>query len=187
MKLPTHNPTVSPEEELPKVQEMLYKHAWEFSRQYPVSYEVCLGIAYEAFILACYDYQADRGAKFSTWCYFSVWTRLKDMVMKASAEPLEFFSELTDMETGYNQFVQNSPYHFKEMVEDVMHDIQSEAQEVLSMFLEVPKEIIAEVNTPTRLVRYVKRKFLEQKGRTAEDFDSAMQAIQLRLQMEWND
>lgn len=166
---------VDPETQFPQVEKMLYKLAWKFANQYPVTFEEAKSEAYFAFMLACQNYNPKKG-KFSTWCYFSVWCKLKDMVMKGASDPLTFV-EIKEELLG------EAPPEKAESL-DMVEDLSEDAREIISLIVETPQEILNEVSSPKTLLKRVKS-FLVQMGRSIEAVDRADREIRQRFQAAW--
>ena len=92
---------IDPQIEFPKVEKMLCSLAWKVAQACPVTFEESRSEAYLAFMLACQTYDSRRGSKFSSWCYFKVWTSLRSWITKRTRDPLictEMNDELKEKE-----------------------------------------------------------------------------------------
>jgi len=169
---------INPEEMLPQVQKMLYSQAWKFAKTYPITFEECLSEAYFAFMKACEDYQPERGQKFSSWCYYWVWCKLKDLVMKRTKDPLEFV-EINDDLLG------EAPPAISPSLE-IVAELSSDAQEIVALVLETPAELLGGAPaTAKQLLRRVKDYLVEHCGRSKDDVDAATLEISSRLRASW--
>lgn len=167
---------IDPEVEFPKVQKMIYGLAWRTSQAYPISYDECLSEAYMAFMRACGDYQPKRGTKFSSWVYFWVWTKLKDLVMKRSKEPLEFV-DINEELVGAAPPVQIESL-------ELIDDLSSDAKEIISLLIETPRELLGMAMTPKQLMSKVKGHMIK-KGRNPKQVEKAHKELCNRFQEAW--
>lgn len=126
---------------------MLYKLAWK-AKTPRFSYEEAQSEAFLAFMLACYSYDPGRGALFSSWCYFKVWTHLKSHKAKLAKDRLVFM-ELNEELVGA---VPACRRIFLEMLDDLSGD----AREMISLMTNPPKEVLASSPlTPQELLESV--------------------------------
>jgi hypothetical protein len=128
----TATPTIDPDIALPQVEKMLYKLAWKTAQSYPVPFEEAKSEAYYAFVRACQDFRPDKGTKFSSWCYFWVWTHLKTFVMRRSGDPLTFV-EIDDDLCG------EAPLEVSAEI-SLVKDLPNDARELFSLLCEAPRE-----------------------------------------------
>lgn len=166
-------PTIDPTEEFPKVENMLYQLAWKTAQAYPVPFEEARSEAYYAFMRACADFKPDRGSKFSSWCYFWVWTHLKTFVTKRTVDPLVFI-EVKESLLG------EAPPERSEALE-MLEDLSEDAKEIITLLIETPRELIGLAMTPKQLLKKVKE-HLVAKGKARDRVDRAAEEIRLRLQ-----
>lgn len=178
---------VNPDEELPKVERMLCDLAWRTALAYPVLFEEAKSEAYYAFMRACEQFDRTRGSKFSTWCYFWVWTHLKTFVTRRSVDPLYFTDTLPE------EAASEEPSKFRECLEEVINDLSEDAKEIMSLLLETPKELMnrksksrkAPVVTPHQLLRQVKNFLIERRKWDKQEVDTALDQLRRRLRWEW--
>jgi len=126
----TATPTIDPDVALPQVEKMIFSLAWKTAQTYPVPFEEAKSEAYYAFVRACHDYRPNKGTKFSSWCYFWVWTRLKDMVMARSKDPHVFVEIDDDLCGGEAPEI------------SLVKDLPSDARELFSLLCGAPKECL---------------------------------------------
>jgi DNA-directed RNA polymerase specialized sigma subunit len=175
MKTTTPN-NIDPSVEFPKVEKMLYNLAWKTAETYPITFEDAKSEAYWAFMKACQDYNPDRGQKFSSWCYFWVWTRLKDVITFRTKDPLTFIEIDEDL-------LGEAPPTQSESLE-VIESLSSEAREIVAMLLESPKELIGQVTTTNRLLNRVKD-YMVRKGIKKDRVEEAVTEITIALRQSW--
>jgi hypothetical protein len=73
----------------------------------------------------------------------------------------------------------------KEMMEDVIYDLSADAQELLSLLLDTPAEILSGMRpTPKQLLNRVK-KFLLASGRDACKLESAYRELKVCFRWAW--
>lgn len=167
---------VDPIEMFPKVEKMICKFAWQYSETYPVSFEEARSEAYYAFMRACADYRPEEKTKFSSWCYFWIWTHLKTWITKRTVEPITF------MEINEEMVGTATPDRAESL--ELVDDLSEDAKEIISLILETPSEISASVVTVRRLLGEIKR-YLVKKGRSKKRVESAHKEICVRFQSAW--
>jgi hypothetical protein len=184
---------IDPQIEFPKVEKMLCSLAWKVAQACPVTFEESRSEAYLAFMLACQTYDSRRGSKFSSWCYFKVWTSLRSWITKRTRDPL-ICTEMNDELTGF------APEQRGEIM-DMIGGLSEDAQEIISLLLETPAEIL-EVGrissgprrgqsldlgnkmTPKQLLARVKE-YLRSKGLDKRRIERAQREIELRFWEVW--
>lgn len=174
-----HMMLINPETEFPNVEKMLYNLAWKTANTYPVTFEEARSEAYWAFMNACRDFNPTKakGSKFSSWCYFWVWTHLKTFVTKRSVDPLCFVEMNEDL-------VGTAPAERSESL-DLIEDLSEDAKEIISLLLETPEELIGMSLTTRQLVKGVKNYLVKKKKRNKEKVDKAFEEARIHLQEAW--
>lgn len=167
--------TIDPEVELKNNHTMIHGLCWKFAQTYPIDYDTCLSEAYFAFVKACADFNPDKGMKFSSWCYYWVWCKLKDLVMKRSKAPK--WEEIDEETVGEAPPV-SSPCL------EVVEDLSEDAQEIISLILETPAELSEGLTNAKDLLRRVKS-YLVQQGKSKVVVDRAHQEITIKFQEVW--
>lgn len=169
---------IDPEQAFPEVEKMLYDLAWKCSNAYPVTFEEARSEAYYAFVRSCQDYDPDKskGAKFSTWCYFWVWTQLKTFITKRSADPLCFIEINEDASALFGE----APNLNSESLE-MFDDLSDEAKEIIALLIETPQEILGTAPLPAKHLLARVKGYLEMAGREKKVLDAAVEEIRLRL------
>lgn len=167
---------INPEEEFPKVEKMLYRLAWNTANAYPVTFDEAKSEAYFAFMRACQDYNPNKGSKFSSWCYFWVWTHLKTFVTKRTVDPLEFI-EIKEELLG------EAPPERSDLLE-LAGELSNDAQEMIAMLIEIPDELHGVSMTAKQLMKRVKE-HLVKKGKDRKRVDLAHQEICLCFRSAW--
>lgn len=81
---------INPKREFPKVEKMLYKLAWDFSKRYGMPFEEARSEAYAGYMKACNNFQEGKGSQFSSWCYMVTWGYLKSFIMHRASDRLVF-------------------------------------------------------------------------------------------------
>ncbi len=168
---------VDPETVLPDVEKIIFQLAHRFSNTYPITYDECLSEGYLAFMKACMDYKPDRKTKFSSWVYYWVWTKLKDLVMKRSKEPLDFI-EIDEEHLG--EAAPTRPAYL-----DFVEDLSYDARDIIQMLVETPKELLSVATTPKQLLNKIKEHMVERHGYKPSEVNRAVEEIRLVLQEEW--
>jgi len=170
---------VDPIVEFPKVEKILYKVAWNFSQNYPITFEECKSEAYYAFMKACEDYKPERGQKFSSWAYYWAWCKLKDLVMRRSAEPLDF------MEINEELLGAAPPAQIESL--ELIDDLSADAKEIISLLVESPAELISlgAPMTAKQLMKKVKEYLVEECGKDKKVVEAAHKELQTRFQTAW--
>ena len=164
---------VDPEKEFPLVEKMLYSLAWKFSTTYPMPFDEAKSEAYYAFVKSCYDFNASKKMKFSSWVYYWVWCHLKNIVTKRTVEPIVF----VDMDENQEG---EAPVD-RALPKDAFADLTEDAKEIISLLLETPSELLGGKELgPVRLLDRV-RSHLKQKGKTEDELEWAEREITLRL------
>ena len=159
------------------VEKIVHKLAWDTAQRYPISYEESLSEAHLAFMKAVQSYNPERGTQFSSWCYFTVWTHLKDVVMKRSKERVFFIPEVTEEMAGEAPPTEAPSVQLaKELGED--------AKLLVEMLLETPEELIGRPLTPKRLLTEVK-KILHSKGWSWNRINDTVNQITTALRAAW--
>lgn len=166
---------IDPETALPTVEKMIYDQAWKCAQAYDIPFDECKSEAYSAFLGACRDFQPDKKMKFTSWCYYWIWCKLKDLVMKKAKDPLCFI-EIDD------DILPAKPVHSPTL--DILEDLSDDAQELVTLIVETPTELLCGVKTPLQLLTKVK-KYLVSKGKRKEDVDAAHREVELVLREEW--
>lgn len=167
--------TIDPVVEFPKVEKMLYSLAWKFSNQYPLTFEEARSEAYYGFMRACQDYDPARG-KFSTWVYYWAWCRLKDVVMKAAKDPLDFMEINDDILGGAEP-----P---KSMAMECLDDLSSDARELVDLLLETPGELVGLALGPERYLKRVKD-YMVKNGWSRSRIEKAVTEAQMTFRSAW--
>ncbi len=183
--------TVDPEKMFPQVEKMLYAQAWKFANSYPIPFEEAKAEAYFAFVRACHDYKKGRGSKFSSWCYYWVWTALKDLITKRSKDPHVFIDLMAEDEMERRQAeemigVESSVSgEFREFVEDIVTGLSDDAKELLHLILDAPAELLGgDRPTPKQLLVRVK-KFLLASGKEKCKLDLAHLELERCFREAW--
>lgn len=174
-------PVVDPDTAFPQVEKMIYDLCWKFSGTYPITFEECKSEAYYAFVKSCYDFKPERKMKFSTWCYYWVWCKLKDLVTFRSKDPMCF----VEMNDDHVSLFGEAPPQRSESLE-MIDDLSDDAKEIINLLIETPAEILGGASIPAKqlLVR-VKRYLEEHAGRSRKDLDKAHREIELRFREQW--
>lgn len=160
----------------PEVEKMIYKLAWKTAEAYPVTFEEARSEAYWAFMRSCEDFKPGRGAKFSSWCYYWVWTHLKTFVTKRTVDPLTFV-DIDDDLCGGAAPLRNDCL-------ELVSDLSEDAKEMISLFLETPAELVGVSMTPHQYMKRVK-KMMVTKGRDRKAVETAFLTLQSRFQEVW--
>ena len=163
---------MSIEEAYQNCEKMIYSLCWKFSSTYPVRFDDCLSLAHESFVEAFSSYNPKKGAKFSTWCHFSIWCKLKNSVIRGSKEPLDFreihdYEIVTELDPSY-QF-------------DILGELSADAKEIIELILEFPNGVLGSAPaTPFQLLNKV-RHHLINLGRKRSTIDTACAEIRAAL------
>jgi len=168
---------IDPATEFPKVEKMLYTLAWRTANTYPVSFEEARSEACYAFMRACQDYKSERGQKFSSWAYYWAWTKLKDLVIARSKDPLTFIEIEEDL-------LGEAPPERAESL-DLLEELSEDAREIVEMILETPEELIGVVMTPRRLLHRVKDYMVARKGKSRNQVNLAVDEITIKFRQAW--
>jgi len=170
---------VNPEEMFPLVEKMIYRLAWRTSETYPISFEEARSEAYAAFLCCCQDYKPDRKMKFTSACYYWIWTILKDLVMKRSADPLNFIEEEKDLVAlaGGKETLRVDSL-------DLAAELSEDAKEIIQLLVETPGELLEGVPTPKQLLSRVKTHLINQ-GRERGRIEKAHVELRSRFQEVW--
>lgn len=173
-----NKPVVDPDEMFPSVEKMIYDQCWKTAKAYPISFDECKSEAYMAFVKSCYDYNPAKGTKFTTWCYFWVWTKLKDLVMKRSADPIQFHEMNEEM-------VGEAPPTVSDSLE-LIPTFSQEAQEIIHYLLESPGEVLGHSTcSGQRFLAKVKAYLITKKGRDKQTVERAHQEIVMKFSAAW--
>ena len=174
--------TIDPSKELPGVEKIIYNLAWKYATTYPVTFEECLSEGYVEFMRCCSTYDPKRGSKFSSWVYFCVWCKLKDLVMKRSKDPLDFVP-LDDLIFGAAPHERNEAF-FAEQSEaflDLVQNLSQDAQEIIHLLIETSGEILGMAPIPPhRLWKRVRAHLIVQ-GKEITALDHAQEEIRAWL------
>lgn len=169
--------TIDPNVMLPQVENMLYDLAWRATKTYPVTFEEARSEVYYAFMMACGDFKPDRGAKFSSWCYFWVWTHLKTWITKRTVDPM--------VPTEINEELVGEAPPTTSPCLDAVGELSTDAQEIISLLVDTPAELLSrQTNTPLRLYHAVKKHLLAQ-GRSHEEVEKAKAEIEVKFRAIW--
>ncbi len=173
---------VDPNAVLPEVEQMLYNLSWKFAQTYPVPFEEAKSEAYYAFVRACADFDSERGSKFSSWCYYWVWTHLKTFVTKRTVDPLTFIeiNEETLGETSMEPISfpgESRLERLSDETQEIIKDLSGDAKEILELLLETTDEIAEGVTAAKRLLTGVKDR-LSSMGRDRQQTIAAVAEIQ---------
>jgi len=171
-----HMPAVDPDEELPKVEKLIFDLAWKFTKTYPIDFQEARREAYYAFVRACYDYNPSRGTKFSSWVYTWVWCHLKTLITKRTVEPLVFIEVKDEI------FGEAAPDRSPTL--DMIGDLSEDAKEIIKLLLETPGELLGSACTPKQLLHKVKN-YLVGKGRPKAEVDKAHKEIVQKFREAW--
>lgn len=184
-------PMVDPEKMFPEVEKMIYHQCWKFAKQYPITFDELKSEAYYAFTLACYDYKEGCGTKFSTWCNFWVWTKLKDLITARTKDPHVLVDMVADDELSRRQTEEllgeadTKSAQFNADLTDLMDLLTDDACELLEMILHAPKEVLAgDRPTPRQLVARI-RKHLVANGKTKVEVDEAHLELKEYFTHKW--
>lgn len=167
---------IDPIAEFPKVEKIIYNLAHRFSNTYPISYDECLSEGNMAYMKACADYNAARGQKFSSWVYYWVWCKLKDLVINRSKNKIEFVEANEETLGMAPPAVSN--HH--ELIEDLSQD----AKEIISLLTETPSELIGMSMTPKQFMKKVKE-YLVKMGRDKAQVNRAHEELRVRFNEVW--
>lgn len=166
---------IDPVAVFPEVEKIIYQLAHRFSNTYPISYEECLSEGYYAFMGACNDYNHKRKMKFSSWVYYWVWCKLKDLIMKRSKEPLDF--------VDIKEELLGEAAPDKSQIMELIEDLSDDAKEIVSMLIETPRELVGVAMTPGQFLKKVKAHMVRQ-GRCPQAVDKAHKELRNRFQGE---
>lgn len=168
---------ITPSEELPKVEKIIFSLAWRFTKTYPISYEECLSEGYMAFMKACQDYNPERGQAFSSWVYYWVWCKLKDLVTKRTRDP-HVFMEVNDDLLGEVEMLRSDAL-------DLFDDLSGDAKEIVQLILETPADLLGgQAVSAQGLLKKVKR-YLISKGRSPQALEDAHKEIKIKFNTAW--
>jgi len=173
---------IVPEEVLPSVEKMLHAMSWRYAKAYPVPYEECLSESYAAFMYACERFRPGKLTKFSSYCYFIVSCKLKDLVTSRTKDPLVFV-EIDDDLCG----AAPPPPEFKKQVEGVLKEVSADAACILDMLLETPMELLRgpmldEAQIVERVYQHLRRTV----GLDPTYFRRAMEELSQHLNRVWS-
>jgi hypothetical protein len=137
--------SIDPNEQLPKVLDLLRAVAWKFWRRSGVDFDELMSEAYFAFMRACETYKGDRGAKFSTWCQYKTSMHLTTYLTKRFNDRLVFVEEIVDemLPVQYTTALRNSLY-------DQTKDLSPEARKLIQLLVDSPQTDLA---TPAQVLR----------------------------------
>jgi hypothetical protein len=174
-----NNMTIDPDVQLPLVEKMLYDLAWRTANTYPVPFEEAKAEAYYAFVRACHDYNPTKakGSKFSSWCYFWVWTHLKTFVTKRSTDPL-LFVEPAELKDG------EAPSAWSPTLE-LVDELSEDAREIISLLLETPSDLLGGRSVTARQLLALVKKHLVEAGRSKVRVEKAHIEIETKFRAAW--
>lgn len=161
---------VNPKKEWPAVYRMLYKAAWRVSQVYYIPFETARSEVEYAFMKACWRFTGDRGAEFSTLCMFLANCRLRRLVMNRCED-----SRLMPTVPINEEILVFAPEQRSELLEMVA-GLSEDAQEIVSLLVETPKELVGMALTPRQFMKKVKM-YLMRKGRTRKELDRAQREL----------
>ena len=160
----------------PTVRDMIHKITWNFYITYGGEYDDWLGLAHEGFMKACQTYDPSRGMKFSSWCYYCLWTTLKDAQMKKARESLIFVPEEEAPEGSYRQ-----PVGWRLDLEEIRKKLIPEAEKILDYIIDIPEEIRAHATKPPVLIKKIKSFLKEKEGWREEQWERGMRNLKEAL------
>lgn len=166
-------PVVDPDEMFPQVEKLIYSLAHRFSQTYPLPFDDAKSEAYYAFVRACYDFQPGRKMKFSSWCYYWVWTRLKDVVTARTVDP-HCFMEMTD------DLVGQAPANINIALE-MFDDLSTDAKEIIALLIETPADLVCGQPISAKSLLPLVKTRMRGLGRSHQKVELAVEEIRLRL------
>lgn len=175
---------VDPTEMFPKVENLIYKQAWNFTNRYPISFEDAKSEAYYGFVKACYLYKPDGKRTFSSWCYFIIWCKLTDLVQRRAGDLLDFVEEPLGADVEDSELSKRFEQEVLSQLEEELSDL---AKVWLRMLLNTPKSLLRRCNhgehpTPTQLMDRLENHFIR-KGMKRATVRRARK--ELRTQVKW--
>lgn len=171
---------IDPEIEFPKVEKMMHKISWSFSRAYLIEYEDCIRECHFAFAKAATRYDSDRtvNSSFSTYlynlCQFALIDLVKSRVRRVKCDVLEDNMDVEAPEC-------RSPSL------ELLCDIGDDAKEILSLLLDTPHEILrGRRMSPRKLLKLVAGHLNWEKGPGSyPQIKKAIEEIRTTLQQGW--
>lgn len=180
----TQKHTLNLEQSFQEVEKLLYDLAWKYTRRYMIPFDDTKREVYWGFVKCYEQYDPARRASFSTACYFIAEMKLRTLVIhRTNEKPCDELNEETA------SFAPSERSECMEMIEDLSTD----AQELVRLLVETPKEIIGWAHewnpqvrpvSPMQLLKRVK-KYLVEKGRQKETLEAAEMEIRQRFQQVW--
>lgn len=171
---------IDPRKEFPGVQKIIYQLCHRFSNAYPVPYDECQSEAFVAYMYACKSYKSKM--KFSSWVFAVVSWKLKDLVIRRSRERLSFIgASAQDWEEDpilAKNFIKPPA---KDNVRDMLADLSEDAQDMVEMILETPRELVGLSMTPKQFLRKVKQ-HMEEWGYARQTLKNAERELHTRFQ-----
>ncbi len=194
---------INPKHEFPKVEKMLYKLAWDFSRSYGMPFEEARSEAYAGFMKACNNFQEGKGSRFSSWCYMVTWGYLKSFIMHRASDRLVFMEpnektagsysgsgavnvstlqlvESLNANASLSQTLRSLLLDCPDQFLDVSESLSLEASELLALFMETPP---SNARRRSEQVRLAKERHAEIHGEDATR--SAFAELSERLLSVW--
>ena len=187
-------PAVDPDKMLPKVEKIIYLQAWKFVAEYPISFEDAKAEAYWAFVRACYSFDPNRGATFPTWCFFKVWCRLKDLIMKRSGDPHVCMTDLRPWQKWelaqlrLEEDLEEAPQEterFMQKVEDWTFELPTESKQLLDSVLSPPPELLDGKRPTAKQLMGRAKRLLMSNGAEKDQVKAAHLELEMCLKEAW--
>lgn len=172
--------TLDPNEEFPKVQNLVYDIAWTYTRRYGLDFEeakaeACLGFAKA---ITRYDPNNSKGAKLSTLVYFLANCRLRRMVMDRVEGP-----KYCELNLDIEHELEAPPERCAAL--EAIEDLSDDAKTIVQLLLEAPQELLEDQPTPRQLFERVKDYLTWTQGRPHRKVKQACRELRTRLQEVW--
>ncbi len=179
-----HN--MDPDEAFKDVEKLLYSIAWKYTLKYYIPFEETQREVFWSFtkVFNRYDPLRTKKASLSTTCAFVADHDLRTLVMRRMKSiPLD---ELNEETAGF------APPARSECMETI-EDLSQDAQELVRLLVETPKEILGWAHewnpqvraiSPSQLLKRVK-KYLVEKGKQREIVEAAEMEVRQRFQQVW--
>jgi DNA-directed RNA polymerase sigma subunit (sigma70/sigma32) len=136
----------NPDQQLPKVINLLRSIAWSFWRKTGVDFDELMSESYLVFMKCCESYRKDKGTKFSSWLQFKVSMHLRTYLHKKFKDRLVFVDEIVDEMLP----IPEAPSTFRNSLADQIKGLSPEAQELIQLLVNAPES--AE-RSPAKLLR----------------------------------
>lgn len=159
-----------------EVKKLIFQQAWRMAKRHEMPFDDALSECNDAFMRAFHNrYDEKRGMKFSTFLQFLIQCRFRTIQYRGNKRRIDMIP-LDDSLVAYAP-----PVHTR--CTDVVHTLSSDAQTIVKLLLDTPKELV-ETAVPESLLTRAMR-FAHFHGIPKENLNEACEEIRSAFSQVW--